>query len=80
MATLPTAEASARHIMKAFVQQNGLRPGDGLGRLSLIGAFSMPGWRMTDIDSGIAYSLEQGWLKPSGNSYWRLTDAGFAAP
>jgi len=45
--------------------------------MSLISEFSMPGWRMTDVDSGIACRLEQGWLNPAG--YWRLTDAGFAA-
>jgi hypothetical protein len=53
--------------------------GKGLGWMSLISEFSMPGWRLTDVDSGIACPLEQGWLNPAGNRYWRLTDAGFAA-
>jgi hypothetical protein len=79
MATLPTAEASARHILKAFVQHNGLRPGQGLGRMSLIGPFSMPGWRMTDVDTGTTYAVERGWLEPAGDAYGRLTEPGFAA-
>jgi hypothetical protein len=79
MATLPTAEASGRQILKIFVKQHGLRPGEGLGRISLIHAFSKPGWRITDLDAGIEYALQKGWLEPAGDSYWRLTEAGFAA-
>lgn len=80
MATLPTAEQATKHILWAFVHQQGKRPGEILGRLTLIGAFSMSGWRASDIDAGIQHAVDHGWLEPTdpSNSYWRLTDPGFA--
>jgi hypothetical protein len=77
MNTLTTPEASARHIL-SFGKQRGTRLGEGFGWQTLIGPFSVPGWRIDNPDARIAYAVEQGRLKPAGTSFWLLTEEGFA--
>jgi hypothetical protein len=79
MATLPTAEDAAKHILATFAQHNS-RPGEVLQLGILYQSFLSAPWRASDLIEGITFAIQQGWIEqmPSGDAY-RLTDAGFAA-
>ncbi len=77
MASLPTPEESARHILEIF-HEHSRRPGEVLRHNNFLLPFNKGGWRSEDFNSGIIYAAEQGWVEllERGISV-RLTRRGF---
>jgi hypothetical protein len=78
MATLPTAEDAATHILVLFLRHNS-RPGDLLPLRDISQAFETMPWRDADLPPGIDFAVGEGWIEQAANGDYRLTDAGFAA-
>jgi hypothetical protein len=77
VADVPTAEASARHILEIFLA-HGLRAGDVLQSDSFIAPFSKPGRTVSDFDSGLEYAIDEDWIELVSSHSYRLTAEGFA--
>jgi hypothetical protein len=78
MATLPTAEQSARAVLAIFAAYN-VRAGEVLVAGQVNMKFLTDGGTEEDYEAGLHYAGEQGWLEPaSGGTNLRLTEAGFA--
>jgi hypothetical protein len=77
MATAPSAEESARRILRIFLDHD-QRAGDVLQQNTFIDPFAQPGWKTSDYNAGIAYAVAQGWLEPVTLGSHRLTSDGFA--
>jgi hypothetical protein len=78
MATLPTAEDAAKHILALFLRHNS-RPGDLLPLRDLSQAFEAVPWRDADLPPGVDFAAGEGWIELTASGDYRLTDAGFAA-
>jgi hypothetical protein len=79
MATIPTPEDGARHILAVFLRSGSARPGDVLPPARVVQAFWEPLWRQADLQPALAFATDQGWIELTSNGGYRLTDAGFAA-
>ena len=61
MATVPTTEDAAKHILAIFLS-SGAKPGDVLPLARVIRAFSRAPWRQADIAPGLDFAIERGWI------------------
>ncbi len=77
MATIPSPEESARHILETFLKFH-CRPGHVLGQNNFFDAFLKAPWQTSDIVIGLRYAAEQGWVEISGNNRFKLTELGFS--
>jgi hypothetical protein len=88
MATLPSAQESAKRILEAFAQL-ALRPGEDLAETEVHEYFlsdNPPRYRDVDFVQGLNFAKEQGWVEigPSRSHLGRLevflilTSKGFA--
>jgi hypothetical protein len=78
MATLPKAEDAAKNILGIFAHRLNSRPGDILSLQHLLRGFSTSLWRNADLNNGIEYAEQQGWVELTVNGDYQLTDTGFA--
>jgi hypothetical protein len=78
MATLPTAEDAAKHILMTFIR-SGARAGYVLPEGRVLRAFWKAPWSATDFAPGLDFAMRQGWIERTPNGEYRLTEAGFAA-
>ena len=81
MAQLPTAEQCGKQVLYAY-RAKGVRPGQMLMLQHLRGSFSSGQWQLKDLETGLKWCIEQGYLsedeqKPGGNTL--LTETGFAS-
>jgi hypothetical protein len=76
MATVPTAEQSARRLLSIF-KTNNIRAGEVL-MLGMVNTIFMQdfSYRGKDFEAGEKYAQEQGWLEFE-NGVVRLTQKGF---
>lgn len=77
MATAPTSENAARHILKVFLENN-CRSGDVLLIGSFITKFDNPPWQTSDLKTGLEYAAQQQWVEVSSDGL-KLTEQGFSA-
>ncbi len=77
MATIPTPEELAMKIIRELYVDNNMRPGQShLGNYFM--ALQGQGWRNDDLNTGLDFCLEKGWLtKNEKTGSWILTDEGF---
>ena len=75
MATLPTAEESARKIL-GICERSGTRPEEVLSCASIMGTAADEFWEK-DVNAGLQYGQENGWFEVQ-NNWVRLTQAGYA--
>jgi hypothetical protein len=77
MATIPTPEECAMRILRELYINRDQRPGDCLLDNNLM-ALQGQGWRNDDLNAGLEYCLEKGWLTRNENiGSWKLTEEGF---
>ena len=76
MATLPTAEDAAEHILALFIG-SGATVGRVLPTRRVIQAFWKAPWSESDFWPGLDFAMQRGWIEQTGG--YRLTEAGFAA-
>ena len=78
--TQPTPELCAGAILAIFVWHFGLLAGDVRRNDSFLTLWQQRGYRPKDLEVGLQYAAESGWLEllPDFKSY-RLTKRGFAA-
>lgn len=78
--TLPNAEQCAGAILAIFVWHFGLLAGDVRRNDNFLTLWQQRGYRPKDLEAGLQYAIERGWLESlaDGKSY-RLTKGGFAA-
>ena len=79
MATLPTAEQTAREILAIFVGHFKCRPGFVLRLNNFMAIWHGRGLHAEDFKPGMEYAAQQEWIevREDGGSF-RLTEAGFA--
>jgi hypothetical protein len=78
IATLPTPEESARRILQLFAAHN-----RRAGEILMLGAVNMQfqeggHYRAADLQSGLTYAAEHGWIDPDYHTAVRITEAGFS--
>jgi hypothetical protein len=78
MATLPTVEDAAKHIVATFIS-SGARPGYVLSERCVIRAFWSAPWSPDDFEPGLDFAINQGWIERAPSGEFRLTQAGFGA-
>jgi len=78
IATLPTAEQSARAILGIFKTHN-VRAGQVLMAGAVNVPFLQSGYQAEDYAAGLKYAEEKGWLEAASPTAIRPTEAGFAA-
>jgi hypothetical protein len=78
MANSPTPEAVARAILDLFKARDS-RPGDVMLGNSIVGLQANYGFRGKELEAGLIFAGDQGWIENAPNSAIRLTEAGFAA-
>lgn len=76
MATLPTAEECAMRILRELYIAKNMRPGESLLPNYFNGLMER-NWRHDDLNMGLNYCLEQGWLTTNKWDAWVLTEEGF---
>ena len=77
MATLPTAEDAAEHILTVFIR-SGATAGRVLPTRRVIQAFWKAPWSEADFCPGLDFAMQQGWIEQTGG--YRLTEAGLPPP
>lgn len=78
MATLPTAEESARLILDGYLRHN-CRPGYVLSQRDfLLSGFLQPPFQPSDIVQGLRYAAAQGWIEIVDSDKFKLTESGFS--
>jgi len=80
MATLPTPEACGRRVLCVFDKFH-VRPGDGLMLQNLLCVWFDDGeWTGNDLQSGIDFALDQGWIERTAQrKHWYiLTEEGYS--
>jgi hypothetical protein len=71
-----SAEESARYIMTIF-QRHNTRKGGTILMNNLTLPFVQDGWTLEDLEAGLPYAVEQGWLTIGKESkFVTLTEAG----
>ncbi len=75
MAIIPTPEELAMRIIHFYIHNN-KRPGEGYDEGTLMN-LQTQGWRNDDLNNGLSYCLEKGWLEKNEKGVWLLTDEGF---
>lgn len=70
MATTPTHEECARHILRIFEQHN-----CDAGKMLMLNSFVGAG--IHDLESGLKYALQHGWIEAGKNDSIFLTEEGF---
>jgi len=78
MATLPTPEENARSILGIYDHFDIRLYGD-LRVNNFMAIMTQKGLSSDDINTGITYCLEVGWLENVGDDTYRLTGGGYAA-
>jgi hypothetical protein len=78
MASLPTTEDAAKHILMTFIR-SGARAGHVLPEGRVIRAFWKAPWSEGDFAPGLDFAMQQGWIERTSHGDYRLTEAGFAA-
>lgn len=77
--TTPTAiEKNAKHILYLLVNEQSLRPGDGLDPKVLQRELDRHQFSAEDQQLAIDYARTQGWLQSGYNNEVQLTEKGFA--
>ena len=75
MATMPTAEKSARLILKMY-KHFGSCPGECLRMNNFVTLAVERGLRIADLQEGLKYGGEKGWFEDGPNGFVRLTEGG----
>jgi len=78
MATAPTQEDAARHILKVFLE-DGCRAGNVLLINSFIAEFNNHPWQASDFTTGLKYAVQQQWVEVLSDGKLELTKQGFSA-
>lgn len=76
MATVPTAEESARVIL-SFFKLKDVHPNEMVMASRVNRQFLTNGGKAGDYAEGIKYAIERGWLEPLTKDRFRLTETGF---
>ena len=76
MATVPTAEESARAIL-SFLKLKDFHPNEMVMASQVNLLFLTNGGKTGDYAEGIKYAIERGWLEPLTKDRFRLTETGF---
>ncbi len=76
MAEAHSPEDSARYVLTIFKRLRCSKNESALmGNLTL--PFSQDGWTKEDLASGLAYGVEQGWIKAGKeDKFYKITEAG----
>jgi len=78
MAQTSTPETAARFILGIAVHQLGLGAGETIPCRSLLLPFSQHPWDSSDLQGGLSFAIQSGWLVPTARDSFRLTDVGFS--
>ena len=77
MAKLPTPEESGKRVLGIY-KGDGIRPGQLITWGSLHSRFVTAQWRAADLEAGLQWCIEQGYLEEKKPKIYFLTEAGFA--
>jgi hypothetical protein len=77
MAELPTPEQNGRDILRIFAHFNS-RPGEVLRANNFVAVGARWQLRMTDLQNGLEYARENGWIQELPSGGIKLTERGFA--
>jgi hypothetical protein len=77
MAQLPTREENGRKILEIYNQFRS-RPRHVLLVNNFLAVAARRRWEMSDVQQGLDYALEQGWIRQHNHGF-ELTESGFAA-
>lgn len=77
MASVPTAEGSARRILDTFLDF-GCRPGYVLSTSNFFHVFTKAPWQTSDLAIGMSRAIEEGWVEDLGNNRFKLTESGYS--
>ena len=77
MAVVPTPEDVARAILKCAVNQFHVRPGE-IAPIPGIQTKLHPQYSADDLNAGLNFLVQKGWITLSPPNFLKLTDAGFA--
>ena len=78
MATLPTAEDAAKHLLSIFRSAK-VGPLDELTPLQVVQPFWRAPWRQLHFGQGVELAMKLGWIEETGSGGYRITNAGLAA-
>lgn len=77
MASIPTAEESARKIICIYVNNFNLQAGGVLLVNNFLNFFSENNWKISDFNAGLKYSITNEWLEFKTKDSYALTYKGF---
>lgn len=77
MATLPTPDENGSLVLGIYAHFNS-RPGHVLRANNFVAVAARRRIPMADIQSGLNYAAERGWIEKTDNGSLRLTEQGFA--
>ena len=75
MATLPTKEENGKKIL-AIYDHFKSQPGRTLRTNNIVAVGARRRWEMTDLQQGLEYALEHGWVREKDGNF-ELTTSGF---
>lgn len=78
MATLPSAEDTARLILDALVEES-IRAGESMPFGAFRDIATKHGVDARDLSAGLEFGVAQGWLETNDRGFVTLTEAGFKA-
>ena len=79
MATIPTAEQSAREILAIFLSNTGCRPNEVLNFSNIQVNWNLRGLSADDLKNGLDCAVKKNWIEllTEPNSALKITDDGF---
>lgn len=78
MAALPSAEDSARVILRIYVSHFNRRPGHVLSLNNFLCTIDKYDLRPEDFNNGLRFAINKGWLSLESESSYKLTESGFS--
>ncbi|HEX8527023.1 hypothetical protein [Allosphingosinicella sp.] len=78
MAQLPTPEENGRTVLQIYAHF-GSRPGEVLRSNNFVAVAARRRIPIADIQDGLEFALEAGWIEETENGSLRLTDEGYSA-
>jgi|HubBroStandDraft_1064217.scaffolds.fasta_scaffold1173365_1 hypothetical protein len=74
-----TAEEAAQQVLSVFVKTHRIVVGDSLTGLTIAMAFEDQGLNRLDMEPGMQYAIDEGWLELTPRHSLLLTQKGFDA-
>jgi hypothetical protein len=72
-------EQAAQQVLSVFVKTHRIAVGDSLTGLTIAMAFDDQGLNRLDMEPGMQYALDEGWLELTPRHGLQLTQKGFDA-